>query len=481
MNDYSRRIFLKNSSLAVAGLALSRYTFAQFPNDLTYLSIAEASELVRKKSVSSVELTKACLNKIEQLNPTLNAFITISAESSLKEAATADIEIRNGKWKGPLHGIPIALKDNIDTMGVRTTAASGVYKDRIPTEDAEIVTSLKNAGAIFLGKLNMHEFALGTTSITSYFGSVHNPWNLDYIAGGSSGGSAAAVAAGLCYAAIGTDTGGSIRLPSACCGVTGLKPTYSLVSIKGIIPTIQSMDHAGPICRTVEDAAILLNILASPQGAANCQTDYRTSFNSIKKPRIGILKSANLSDEVNTAFMAAVNTFKNLGFTITDAEIPRWKWPQIVSAAERDAYHSQLILEKKDQYDPSTLAQIAIEKKPSSKDYIIEKNKLDDDRMNISKQLFQNIDVLILPTTLSPTLKIEDARTKGNFALSSANTSPFNYYGLPAISIPCGFSKNGMPLGLQIAGPRWGESKVLDVAQKYQKVTRWHLKHPIIS
>ena len=216
-----------------------------------------------------------------------NIFLHLTADSHFNGAQTGELTL---------------ICFCIYTLGVRTTAASGVYKDRIPTEDAEIVTKLKNAGAIFLGKLNMHEFAFGTTSLTSYYGSVHNPWNLDYIAGGSSGGSAVAVAAGLCYAAIGTDTGGSIRLPSACCGITGLKPTYSLISIKGIIPAIQSMDHAGPMCRTVEDAAILLNILASHQGAANCQTDYQTSYNSIKKPRIGILKSANLSNEVNQKF-----------------------------------------------------------------------------------------------------------------------------------------------------------------------------------
>src|SRR3954447_3127952 len=179
MNDYSRRVFLKTSSIALAGLALSEHTFAQIPKDLTYLSIAEVSGLIRTKRVSPVELTKACLKRIEQLNPKLNAYITVTAESALNEAVTAEKDIKNGKWLGPLHGIPIALKDNIDTAGVRTTAASGVFKDRVPTDDAEVVLRLKKAGAILLGKLNLHEFALGGTSAVTYFGPVHNPWNLD--------------------------------------------------------------------------------------------------------------------------------------------------------------------------------------------------------------------------------------------------------------------------------------------------------------
>ena len=482
LNDYSRRAFLRNSIMTVTGLALSKYTFAKNPTDYTYLSIAEVSELVRQKKVSPVELTKACLKRIEQLNPKLNAFITVTADSALKEAKFAETEIKNGKWKGPLHGIPIALKDNIDTAGIRTTAASGVYKDRIPTEDAEVVTKLKNAGAILLGKLNMHEFAFGTTSVVSYFGSVHNPWNKDYIAGGSSGGSAAAVAAGLCYAAMGTDTGGSSRLPPACCGVTGFKATYGLISIHGIIPAIQSLDHACPICRTVEDAAILLNALASPaSGPTNCKTDYRTSFNKIKKLNIGIIKNAKVSNEVNAAFLTAINTFHLLGFTTTDTELPRLPFPNIIGDAEIDAYHSQLVNQKKDQYDPVTLAIVNITNKVTIIDYINEKNKMEETRNTISKSLFKNIDVLILPTTTSVTPTIEEAKAKGAFALDPDNTYLFNYYGLPAISIPCGFSKNGLPLGLQIVGPRWGESKVLDIARKYQQSTQWHFKHPNIT
>ena len=214
----SRRQFIKNTAFVTAGFALSNHNFAQSSADYAYASIAEISKLIRQKKVSPIEITKACLRRIELLNPKLNAFITVTAEQALKDAKLAETEIRTGKWKGPLHGIPIALKDNIDTAGILTTAASGVYKNRVPAEDAVLVKHLKKAGAIIIGKTNLHEFALGTTSHISYYGAVHNPWNIDFIAGGSSGGSAAAVATGMCYASIGTDTGGSCRLPPACCG-----------------------------------------------------------------------------------------------------------------------------------------------------------------------------------------------------------------------------------------------------------------------
>ena len=231
-------------------------------DDRTGLTLSEASQLVRSKKVSPVELTRECLSRIERLNPKLNAFITVTADSALAEARQAEAEIQRDRWRGPLHGIPIALKDLVDTAGVHTTAGSGVFKDRVPTEDAEIVRRLKAAGAVFLGKLNLQEFAYGGSSAISHFGPVHNPWNLDYSPGGSSGGSAVAVAARLCFAAIGTDTGGSIRQPSAYCGVVGLKPTYGRVSTSGIIPLSWSLDHVGPITRTAMDAALMLEVIA---------------------------------------------------------------------------------------------------------------------------------------------------------------------------------------------------------------------------
>jgi aspartyl-tRNA(Asn)/glutamyl-tRNA(Gln) amidotransferase subunit A len=225
-------------------------------------SIQETGELLRRREVSPVELTKNCLAQIEKLNSTLNAFITVTSDSALAQAHEAEEEILHGNWRGPLHGIPLALKDLIDTAGIRTTAASAVFKDRIPEEDAEVVRPLKDAGVIFLGKQNLHEFAYGGSSMISYYGEVHNPWDPARIAGGSSGGSAASVAAGLCYGAIATDTAGSVREPAALCGVVGLKPTYGRIGARGIIPLSPSLDHVGPIARTVSDAAVMLQAIA---------------------------------------------------------------------------------------------------------------------------------------------------------------------------------------------------------------------------
>ena len=225
-------------------------------------TIQQLSRQIRDRSISPVELTRDCLARIDQLNPALNAFITVTADSALEQARRAEQEILRGEWRGPLHGIPIGLKDILDTAGLRTTAASALYKDRVPTEDAEVVRRLRAAGAIILGKQNLHEFAYGGSSMISWFGEVHNPWDITRLTGGSSGGSAASVAAGLGFAAVGTDTAGSVRLPAAYCGVVGLKPTYGRVSARGVVPLSWSYDHVGPIVNSVYDAALMLQVLA---------------------------------------------------------------------------------------------------------------------------------------------------------------------------------------------------------------------------
>src|SRR3989442_3743305 len=246
-------------ALSVAGAFAAR---GQTSEDLAALSLTEAAARIRARSVTAIQLTEACLARIETYNPKLNAFITVMREQAMVQARELEVEQRSGKLRSPLHGIPIALKDNVDTAGVRTTAASAVFDDRVPDVDAEATRRLKTAGAILIGKTNLHEFAMGGTNATSYYGPVRNPWALDRNPGGSSGGSAAAVSASLCFGALGTDTGGSIRTPASFCGIVGLKPTYGLVSIRGIIPLTLSLDHCGPMTRTVEDTAMLLNVLA---------------------------------------------------------------------------------------------------------------------------------------------------------------------------------------------------------------------------
>lgn len=414
-------------------------------NLMHYLSITEVSELLRQQKLSPVELVAGCLERIEKFNPILNAFITVTAGTALNDAKIAEREIQNGQWRGPLHGVPVGIKDMFDTAGIKTTAAFAAFKDRVPGKDAEVVTRLKEAGAIMLGKTNMHELAMGTTSLISYFGSVHNPWNPEYVAGGSSGGSAAAVAAGLCYATVDTDAVGSCRLPASCCGVTGFKATYGLISTKGILEGEQADEnvlrvaHTAFMCRAVEDAAILLNVLADRELSPSLlKTDYHSAFDTTKNPRIGIAKNYQATDEVRSAFLEAAESFRALGYTTSEVDAP-----------------------------PIT---------PS----FDSKGDIEADRKRISSELFKDMNVLILPTTTDLTPDLAEAEAKGPLAVSPENTFFCNYYGLPAISIPCGFSKkNGLPLGFQIVGPREGESRVLDIAYQFQKATSWHLQHPL--
>jgi aspartyl-tRNA(Asn)/glutamyl-tRNA(Gln) amidotransferase subunit A len=283
------------------------------------MTLAAASARVRKKTISPVELTQACLRRIERLNPLLNAYITVSGETALAKARELEAEVHRGRWRGPLHGIPVSLKDNIDTAGVRTTAASELFKDRIPSEDAEVVRRLKKAGAVLLGKTNLHEFALGGTSAVSYFGPVHNPWALDRIPGGSSGGSGAATAASLCFGSLGSDTAGSIRIPACYCGIVGLKPTYGRVSNRGTVPDAWTMDHVGPLCRTVEDSAIMLGAIAGydefdPTSVDMPVPDYGRVFRTqVSNLRLGIpagnREQSALCDAVLDLLYAIVEPF----------------------------------------------------------------------------------------------------------------------------------------------------------------------------
>ena len=256
----SRRTFLKGAVGAAAWWTLP--SVAGSITDLTGMTLKRASELVRTKQASPVDLAEACFKQIDRYNAPLNAFITITRDKAMIAAREMEAEQQRGKWRGPLHGIPIAIKDNIDTAGILTTGASELFKDRIPTEDADVIRRLKNAGAVILGKLNLHEFAYGGTTTVSYYGAAHNPWALDHQTGGSSGGPAAALAADLCFGSLGTDTAGSVRIPGSYCGIVGLKPTYGRVSNRGVIPLSWTLDHTGPMAKCVEDAAILLKVIA---------------------------------------------------------------------------------------------------------------------------------------------------------------------------------------------------------------------------
>jgi aspartyl-tRNA(Asn)/glutamyl-tRNA(Gln) amidotransferase subunit A len=456
-------------------------------------SIAELGPRLRRKEVSPVELTRACLDRIEKLDPELNAFITVTAESALVEARAAEAEILRGEWRGPLHGIPVALKDLIDTAGRRTTAASAVFEHRVPAEDAEVVRRLRQAGAVILGKNNLHEFAYGGSSLVGFFGDVHNPWNTSHIAGGSSGGSAAAVAAGLCYAAIGTDTAGSIREPAALCGCVGIKPTYGRVSARGVIPLSWSLDHVGPLAATVGDAAVVLQAITGydPLDVGSVDvpvSDYVSCLSDeTKNLRIGVPRDYfldDLDDEVRAAVDQALVVIGALVADVRDVRI-EVSSDRTVQAAESYAYHADGVAKSPELYQPETLRRIRSGEKISAAEYIQRRRELDLERRR-AREFFADVDLLVAPTMPIPAPAIADLR-KDPEALRPAelrllrNTRPFNVWGLPAISVPCGFTKSGLPIGLQIAGPHWREDLVLQLARAHESATEWHKRRPTVD
>lgn len=461
-------------------------------SELSQLELAEVSKAVQKKEVSPVELTRACLERIERLNPTLKAFITITDGSALEEARKAEAEITRGEWKGPLHGIPLAVKDLVETAGIKTTAASAVLKDNVPTADAEVIRRLKAAGAILLGKLNMHEFAYGGSGIISHFGIARNPWNTAHITGGSSSGSGVAVAAGLCYGAIGTDTAGSIRLPSAFCGITGLKPTYGLVSTRGVIPLSGSMDHVGPMTHTVADAALMLQAIAHYDAQdINCQKFPPVYYPSAIEEPISALRLAVARDfwdgvdaETSAAVDAAVAEFGKLTAGVQEIALGT-EADRTVVAAEAYAYQQKLLPQNESKYHPETLKRVRAGADYTVTQYIDAHSELLRGRRQIL-QKFEKIDLILTPTTPSLPATIAELQSamdqlRAKELIMLRNTRPFNVYGLPAISVACGFSKSGLPIGLQITGAPGADGTVMALAHAYQKQNDWHKKRPALQ
>jgi aspartyl-tRNA(Asn)/glutamyl-tRNA(Gln) amidotransferase subunit A len=465
------------------------------------LTLSEAAEQVRSRKISPVELTAECLARIEKLDPKLNAFITVTAESALAEARRAEAEIQRGNWKGPLHGIPIGLKDLVDTAGVRTTAGSALFKDRVPDRDAEVVRRLKLAGAVLLGKLNLHEFAYGGSSAISHFGPVRNPWDTAYSPGGSSGGSAAAVAAGLCFGAIGTDTGGSIRQPAAYCGIVGLKPTYGRVSAGGVIPLSWSLDHVGPMTRTVKDTALMLQAIAGydpedPGSLDEAPADPMAAFGvPASSLRLGVLHDYfydGVESDIQTAMRDALAVMAKLthsqreaGPLAAEASYESLLEPYtVVLRAEAYAYHKEYVAKSPQSYQAATLNRINAGAGISTSEYIAARRKLDRIR-TAAAQVFQNVDLLIAPATPVspfPIAELTDAASaRGKELQMLRNTRPINALGWPAISVPCGFDERGLPIGLQIIGPARGEAQVLRLAHAYEEATEWRRRMPSVG
>ncbi len=454
-------------------------------------SIFELSRLLRSRSLSPVELTTDCLERIEKHNRLLNAFVTVTAETALVDARQAEAEILRGHWRGPLHGIPLGLKDLIDVAGIPTTAASTILKGRIATEHADVVRRLKPAGAVLLGKQNLHEFAYGGSSVISAYGPVRNPWNPGHITGGSSGGSAASVAAGLGYAAIGTDTAGSIREPAALCGMVGLKPTYGRVSAQGVIPLSLSLDHVGPLTTAVADAAIILQAIEDPDAPEIGGVKPPSSSNYLRalegdtrNLRIGVPRAFffdGLDAEVAAAVEEALRVLQTM--TTSTKEITlSVSTDRTLQSAESYAYHQQWVKNSPQLYQPETLRRIRTGESVSPSDYDRAKKEFEQTRRDI-KAIFQDVDVLVTPTTPIPAPSLTELQQNPDLLrprelMLLRNTRPVNVWGLPAISVPCGFTKTGLPIGLQIIGPHWGEALLLRLAHAYEQATEWHKHKP---
>ncbi len=452
-------------------------------NDPTLLSIFEVSKQIEAGELSPVDLVELQLNKIEQLDEKLNAFVTVVPELAKKAAKEAETEIRSGKYRGPLHGIPIGIKDIIDTKGIVTTIGSSIFKNNIPNQDATVVKRLIKAGAILIGKTNTHEFALGVTTNNLHYGSTKNPWDYERVPGGSSGGSAAATAANLCFAALGSDTGGSVRIPSAFCGIVGLKPTYGRVSLHGVFPLATSLDHVGPLTRTVEDAAILLQEMAGfdeddPRSLQAPVPNYRDSLADASVEGLKIAVSEDIDQipvdsNIKKAFRAIISKIEKLGGEIHEVKLPSAKTSEEVSSiillAEAATQHAELLAKHSNQYGSNVINRFRAGQKIQTDAYI----KAFRNREVITREfelLFQKVHfyvaptVQILPPKIGQEIVMVDS-TEVNVVLGCTQfTRLGNLTGMPAIAIPCGFSDNSLPLSIQFMAPKLGEPELIKLA-----------------
>ncbi len=460
-------------------------------------SVAELSELISSGAASPVDVTKDCLDRVAACNTAVNAFVTLQAEVALEEARAAEREIVRGRRRGPLHGIPIAHKDLYRTKGLRTTAGSRILADFVPDEDATIVARLRAAGMILLGKLNTQEFAYGPTNEDSLFGPVHNPWNLECHAGGSSGGSAAALALRMLPAATGSDTGGSIRIPAACCGITGLKPTYGRSSRYGIFPLCWTMDHGGPMTRSARDAALLLQAMAGPDPKDPTTVDreipdYTAALDSgIEGQRIGIPTRYFFDralPEVDTAVRAALQVLADLGAEVIEIDIPHVEHAAAAAAviyyAEATAYHDDEFMAGRGHLFTDRVRRFL-----EFGNFILARDYLQAQRYRtlLGREvaaLWRKVDLIVTPTLPitatpigQPTVSIRGNEQPVYLALLR-NTEPFNLTGLPALTVPCGVSAGGLPIGLQIVGRPFDEAGVLRLGDAFQRATTWHNRRP---
>ena len=465
-------------------------------NELVEMTIAEAGPLLKSRAISPVELTQAALDRIAHVNPKVNAFITLTEELARAGALAAEAEIQRGEYKGPLHGIPIALKDLFYTRGIRTTAGSKIMADFVPEFDCAVAESLRNAGAVMVGKTALHEFAYGITNNNPHYGPTRNPWNTDCTSGGSSGGSGVAVATGMAMAAMGTDTGGSIRIPASFCGVAGLKPTFGRVSVYGVFPLGHTLDHVGPLARTAEDLALVYDAIAGYDLRDEFSVDQPVREVRFKRAicnlRIGVPEDYffdRLQPEVERAVRAAADVLADVGANVQGVKIPGMaeltEASRVSLAAEAAVLHRKDLEELADNLGADVRALLEKGALVTPAEYIDAQLA----RLKFQRQLeklFRRVDVIITPTTpltsfpfTTSTVELggeqEDARPA-----ATRFTRCFNASGHPAVSVCCGFDDRGMPIGLQIVGRLWDEATVLQVAYAFERATEWHKRRPAL-
>ncbi len=455
--------------------------------DLHFETISGVGALLRAGAITSTELTELMLARIEALDPELNAFITVTADLALDRARLADRELRRGVDRGPLHGIPVAVKDLFATAGVRTTGGSKLHEHWIPDHDATAVRRLTEAGAVMLGKTGLHELAYGVTSINPWFGAIHNPWATSCDPGGSSGGSAVAVAAGMVYAALGTDTGCSVRQPAHCCGIVGHKPTFGLVSKAGVLDLVWSMDHVGPLTRSVDDAAVVLDAIAGPDPADpySARVDppdtFRPGERSLDGARVGVVRRrffdgyADVIDVVG----AAIESLGSHGAAIIELDLPDIEEAAAalnLTSAEAAVLHRGDLDLRPSAYSDDVRAKLERDRLVDVADYISAQHFRRGFAWRVER-LFESCDVIVAPTATIAASPIDD-RPADYRHHATKNTSIFDFSGHPSVSVPCGFTDAGLPVGLMFTGPMFDDRGVLGMARAFEQTTGWHLEHP---
>ena len=460
-------------------------------NDLCFLSASELSHLIKGREVSCVEVTRAHLERCEALEPVLNSFITFMPEAALEAAGRADAEIASGHYRGPLHGIPIGLKDLFYVKGVKNTSGVRIYDGFTPDYDSDVAASFQAAGAVLLGKLNLHPLAYGPQGENPDYGDMHNPWDPSRIAGGSSGGSGSATASGQCVLSMGTDTGGSVRIPSSLCGLVGLKPTYGRLSLRGITPLSWSLDHPGPMTRTVEDCALAMNALTGHDPASPVSPDYTAGLaEGIKGLRVGIVREffeEALDSQVESAVRSALKVLEDLGADVREASWPIHRHSMSISTtilmAESAAFHRKILASHGPELPPAVRLRLEAGFFVSGADYV-EAQRARTLFLEETRRIFEDFDILAGPTLPITAHAIGAGEVKiGDVTLASTPaltqyTRPFNLNGNPAVTVPCGFSDEGLPIGLQLAGRPFEEGTTLRAAYAYEQATEWHKRRP---